>query len=130
MDETSIRNPILSTANDRIIKDGFKIGGVSGHTITNGSSRVSLLSFNAQQQGNGIYCASGADTSSSYNYSIDRTGERRMIAVRARPGRIGSTAMYGAAATIGVDHYDSHVSSDTFVLRRPCQALPCMIVYY
>lgn len=86
--------------------------------------------FDAQHQGNGIYCASTAGTSISYNYNTEQNDDRRMIAVRARPGNIGSTAMYGAAGTIGVDQYDSYVSGDTYVLRRPCQALPCFIIYF
>jgi hypothetical protein len=41
MDETSIRETNVITANDSILKDGFKIGGVNGHTMANGLSLVS-----------------------------------------------------------------------------------------
>src|SRR5436190_3324776 len=41
MHETSIRNHNVSTTNDRILTEGFKIGGMNGHTSTNGARHVS-----------------------------------------------------------------------------------------
>ena len=40
-DETSIRKPNLRFTKDRILNDGFKIGGVGGHAVANGKSLVS-----------------------------------------------------------------------------------------
>jgi hypothetical protein len=61
----------------------------------------------------------------SYNMA-----NRTIIAFRALPGTISYQAQYTVPAPIGMDLYDSHCSGTVYVIRRPCQTLPCFLVHY
>jgi hypothetical protein len=61
----------------------------------------------------------------SYN-----TANRTVIAFRALPGTITFQAQHSVPGPVGVDMYDSHCSGTVYVIRRPCQTLPCFLVHY
>jgi hypothetical protein len=53
-----------------------------------------------------------------------------VIAFRALPGKVSSTAISTAPGEIGYDEFDSHVSNDVYVIRRACQTLPCFQIFF
>jgi hypothetical protein len=57
-------------------------------------------------------------------------GGRTVIAFRALPGAVSTTAIHSPAGAIGRDKFDSYRSGGVFVIRRTCQALPCFLVHY
>jgi hypothetical protein len=59
-------------------------------------------------------------------------GGKMLIAMRALPGTVSKVTMRAGivAGEIGVDEYDSIVSGVTYVIRRPCQTLPCFLIHF
>lgn len=66
----------------------------------------------------------------AYNTGSTGASGRRMIAARLLAGTISDKSIFGAPGAIGEDPYDSHYDSGTYVIRRPCQTLPCFVIYY
>ena len=121
----------LDLSNRRILTGGFKIGGVGGHRCANGQSMVisALTVFrpNLTFKGLGIYCTEIASIPvNSYN-----GGGKSVIALLCLPGTVSSTPIHKAADKIGSETYDSYRSDGAiYVIRRPCQTLPCLLVHY
>ena len=63
----------------------------------------------------------------SYQYNPNQ----RLICMRALPGLI-SNKLIGETATCEFteDEPDSYHSNQTYVLRRTCQTLPCIVIHY
>jgi hypothetical protein len=61
-------------------------------------------------------------------------GNNRLICMRALPGDQSSQILMNQAGKIDNGEYDSYFGQrdgvNTYVIRRPCQTLPCFLVYY
>lgn len=58
----------------------------------------------------------------------------RLICMRALPGTQSTQIIMEQAGKIDRAEYDSFLGQkdgvETYVIRRPCQTLPCYVIYY
>ncbi|KIY52894.1 hypothetical protein FISHEDRAFT_69357 [Fistulina hepatica ATCC 64428] len=98
---------------ESILADGFRIGGVAGHGITNGVAR-----------GYGVYLAAQIQVSLTYSQ-----GDNRLFACRVLPGRITRRpVMHPPRSTnIGEEPFDSYSDGSVYVVRYTSLVLPCYV---
>ncbi|KAI5894927.1 ADP-ribosylation [Schizophyllum commune H4-8] len=105
-----------SAANiESILSEGFRIGGVGKHRVTNGTA-----------MGYGIYLAQDGETSMDYALGADR-----IFACRVLPGRV--TQSYDESKrkptqAVGSGRYESYNAGNVYVVRHTALVLPCYMI--
>ncbi|KAJ7207131.1 hypothetical protein GGX14DRAFT_456314 [Mycena pura] len=104
---------------DSILSRGFRIGGVGGHPVLNGTAA-----------GYGIYLAPDPQTSLYY-----AQGANRMFACRVLPGRSTPDMQYSMSvpqAAVGSGQYESFSGTQggILVVRHTSLVLPCYMIEY
>ncbi|KAI4520785.1 ADP-ribosylation [Schizophyllum commune Loenen D] len=100
---------------DSILNEGFRIGGVGKHRITNGS----VLGY-------GIYLAQDGMTSMGYAAGADR-----MFACRVLLGRVThdhAESMRRPTQAVGSGRYESYNNNNVYVVRHTALVLPCYMI--
>ena len=98
---------------------------MNGHRAKHGSTMV-LLFLGFANKGIGIYGSLTAGLPlSQFNF-----GSRRLICMRALPGKVSDCQISTPAGPIGENECDSYASGGTYVIRRACQTLPCFVVHF
>ncbi|KAL1712312.1 hypothetical protein EV715DRAFT_278064 [Schizophyllum commune] len=100
---------------DSILNEGFRIGGVGKHRITNGS----LLGY-------GIYLAQDGMTSMGYAAGADR-----IFACRVLLGRVThdhADSMHRPTQAVGSGRYESYNNNNVYVVRHTALVLPCYMI--
>jgi len=81
----------LSLADSRIMAEGFKVGGVDGHLVKNGSSMVCLfLITGADDEGYGVYTHNSPWNSLPFCSPLKPVNFYQLIALRCIPGAYGN----------------------------------------
>ncbi|KAL1698759.1 hypothetical protein EV121DRAFT_284575 [Schizophyllum commune] len=100
---------------DSILNEGFRIGGVGKHRITNGS----VLGY-------GIYLAQDGMTSMGYAAGADR-----IFACRVLLGRVThdhAESMRRPTQAVGSGRYESYNNNNVYVVRHTALVLPCYMI--
>ncbi|KAL1716561.1 hypothetical protein EV715DRAFT_275002 [Schizophyllum commune] len=105
-----------SAANiESILNEGFRIGGVGKHRITNGTAL-----------GYGIYLAQDGMTSMGYAAGADR-----IFACRVLPGRVThdlAESKRRPTQAVGSGQYESYNNNNVYVVRHTALVLPCYMI--
>ncbi|KAJ7207041.1 hypothetical protein GGX14DRAFT_635855, partial [Mycena pura] len=99
---------------DLILSGGFRIGGVGGHRIVNGTG-----------QGYGVYLAEDASLALGHS-----AGANRMFACRVLPGRSTPDMHYSMTVpqeAVGSGQYESFSCPGVLVVRHTALVLPCYV---
>ncbi|KAF9032668.1 ADP-ribosylation [Hymenopellis radicata] len=102
---------------DSILNTGFRIGGVGGHAIVNGTG-----------QGYGVYLATDPNLSLGHASSASR-----IFACRVLPGRLTDSVQYTMTLPkipVGSGEFETFANRGVYVVRHTQLVLPCYMIEF